>query len=87
MTSGWKLTKRLFFWELELEKLDDPQMHEILTMQKQEANTQFAKFIQQQYLPWIKDRTSVPLMSNELLKKKVFPHINNQTPVFFYFDR
>ncbi len=91
MTLGDKLSydewvetyKKIVFWELELEKLDDPQMHEILTMQKQEANTQFAKFIQQQYLPWIKDRTSAPLMSNELLKKKVFPHINNQTPVFF----
>ncbi len=38
--------KKIVFWELELEKLDDPQMHEILTMQKQEANTQFTKFIE-----------------------------------------
>ena len=37
--------KKLVFWELELEKLDDPQMHEILTMQKSEANAQFSKFI------------------------------------------
>jgi len=75
--------KKLIFWELELEKLDDPQMHEILTMQKSEANTQFSKFIEDNYLDWIKNRDTAPLLSNELLKKKVFPLINSTTPVFF----
>lgn len=75
--------KKIVFWELELERLDDPQMHEILTMQKQEANTQFTKFIEENYLDWIKNKDSAPLLSNELLKKKAFPHINDNTPVFF----
>jgi len=75
--------KKIVFWELELEKLDDPQMHEILTMQKQEANTQFSKFIEENYLNWIKDKDNAPLLSNELLKKKAFSHINDNTPVFF----
>ncbi len=91
MTLGDKLSydewidvyKKIVFWELELEKLDDPQMHEILTMQKQEANTQFTKFIEEHYLNWIKDRDNAPLLSNELLKKKAFPLINDSTPVFF----
>ncbi len=76
--------KKLVFWELELEKLDDPQMHEILTMQKSEANAQFSKFIEDNYLDWIKNKDEAPLLSNDLLKKKVFPLINNNsTPVFF----
>ena len=75
--------KRLVFWELELEKLDDPQMHEILTMQKSEANTQFSKFIEDNYLDWVKGKDDTPLLSNNLLKKKVFPLINSTTPVFF----
>ncbi|RBQ04876.1 PglZ domain-containing protein [Pedobacter miscanthi] len=75
--------KKIVFWELELEKLDDPQMHEILTMQKQEANTQFTKFIEENYLDWIKNKDKAPLLSNELLKKKAFPLINDNTPVFF----
>ncbi|MET4083315.1 DNA-binding response OmpR family regulator [Pedobacter sp. UYP30] len=91
MTLGDKLSyeewvdvyKKIVFWELELEKLDDPQMHEILTMQKQEANTQFTKFIQQHYLAWMKDRNTAPLMSNELLKKKAFPLLEDNTSVFF----
>ncbi len=75
--------KKLVFWELELEKLDDPQMHEILTMQKGEANTQFSKFVEDNYLGWVNGKEKAPLLSNELLKKKVFPLINNDTPVFF----
>jgi CheY-like chemotaxis protein len=75
--------KKLVFWELELEKLDDPQMHEILTMQKSEANAQFSKFIEDNYLDWIKNKDKAPLLSNDLLKKKVFPLINNTTPGFF----
>ncbi|RZL42316.1 MAG: PglZ domain-containing protein, partial [Pedobacter sp.] len=75
--------KKLVFWELELEKLDDPQMHEILTMQKSEANTQFSKFIEDNYLGWVNGKEKAPLLSNELLKKKAFPLINDTTPVFF----
>jgi len=75
--------KKIVFWELELEKLDDPQMHEILTMQKQEANTQFSKFIGENYLDWIKDKDKSPMLSYELMKKKVFPLIGDNTPVFF----
>lgn len=75
--------KKLIFWELELEKLDDSQMHEILTMQKSEANAQFSRFVEDHYLTWMKRRGQSPLFSNDLLKKKVFPLINNTTPVFF----
>ncbi len=79
-----EIYKKLVFWELELEKLDDPQMHEILTMQKSEANAQFSKFIEQHYIDWINNSSNnTPLFSNDLLKKKVFPLINDTTPVFF----
>ncbi len=79
--------KKLVFWELELEKLDDPQMHEILTMQKSEANMQFSKFIEDHYLGWVNGKGKAPLLSNELLKKKVFPLINNNDTCFLYPDR
>ena len=62
--------KSWYFWELELEKLDDPQMHEILTMQKAEANMQFSKFIEDNYLDWVNGKGKAPLLSNELLKEK-----------------
>lgn len=74
--------KKLIYWELELEKLEDAGMHEILTLQKAEANTQFSKFIEKNYLNWIKNPESGPTFSHQLFKKKVFPRMEN-TPVFF----
>ncbi len=75
--------KKLVFWELELEKLEDAGMHEILTMQKAEANAQFSKFIEKNYISWIKDQDKAPILSHQLFKKKVFPSLQENVPVFF----
>jgi DNA-binding response OmpR family regulator len=75
--------KKLIFWELELEKLEDAGMHEILTMQKAEANAQFSKFVEKNYLDWIKNQDKAPTLSHQLFKKKVFPLLSDQTPTFF----
>src|SRR5829696_4874873 len=42
--------KKLVYWELEMEKSDSPEMQEILQSQKQEANTEFFKYISKNYL-------------------------------------
>ena len=39
------LYKQIVFWDLELQKGGDPSMQEILSMQKDEANDQFARFM------------------------------------------
>jgi hypothetical protein len=78
--------KKLVYWELSLEKLEDAGMHEILTMQKAEANTQFSKFIERNYLNWLKDPDSGPITSNQLLKKKVFPALQEKPTFFFLID-
>ena len=44
--------KRLLFWELELENIDDQNMFQILESQKAEANSQFGKFIEKNYEKW-----------------------------------
>src|SRR5690606_23424955 len=56
---------------------------EILTMQKAEANMLFCKFVEKNYIDWINGSSDAPLLSHELLKKKVFPLIGNVQPVFF----
>lgn len=76
--------RKLIYWELSLEKLDDPNMHEILTMQKSEANMQFFKFVEKNYLKWIKDPENGPTLSHQIFKKKVFPSIQEDRPVFFF---
>ena len=78
--------KKLVYWELSLEKLEDAGMHEILTMQKAEANMQFSKFIEKNYLNWLKDPDSGPVTSNQLLKKRVFPNLSEKPTFFILID-
>jgi CheY-like chemotaxis protein len=47
-----ELYKKLLFWELELENINDQSMFEILESQKVEANVQFGKFIERNYEDW-----------------------------------
>ncbi len=75
--------KKLIFWELKLEKLEDAGMHEILTMQKAEANAQFSKFIEKNYTSWINNQEEGPVFSHQLFKQKVFPSLNDSIPTFF----
>jgi len=75
--------KKLVFWELSLQKLEDAGMHEILTMQKAEANVQFSKFIEKNYLTWLKNPENGPVTSNQLFKKKVLPKLDSSKPTFF----
>ena len=52
-------------------------------MQKKEANSSFFKFIKKSYREWLEYETNeIPLFSNKLMKKKVFPLVKNK-PVFF----
>ncbi|SEM82487.1 Response regulator receiver domain-containing protein [bacterium A37T11] len=76
--------KKLVYWELSLEKLEDAGMHEILTMQKAEANAQFCKFVEKNYLGWIKEPQKAPILSHQLFKSKVFPNLDTDKPTFFF---
>jgi len=83
----WKeVYKKLVYWELSLEKLEDEGMHEILTMQKAEANAQFSKFVEKNYLSWVKDPDNGPVTSHQLFKKKVFPNLDDKPTFFFLID-
>jgi DNA-binding response OmpR family regulator len=73
--------KKLVSWELKLQDLEDPGMLEILTQQKHEANTQFSKFIERNYINWLKSPEDAPIMSHQLLKKKLFPLLD-EIPTF-----
>jgi CheY-like chemotaxis protein len=78
--------KKLVFWELALDGANDRSMAEVLDMQKSEANSNFAKFVMENYEDWLNDpKAEKPLLSHQLMKKKVFPLISSpQEPVFFF---
>src|SRR6185437_3512719 len=76
--------KKLVYWELEMEKSDSPEMREVLQTQKQEANTEFFKFVSKNYAHWVSPRsTEGPIMSHSLIRFKVMPHVEKGTPTFF----
>lgn len=70
-----ELYTKLVYWEIELENINDHGMIEILESQKQEANTQFFKFIKNNYQDWLEDEDK-PIMSHTLFKDMVVPNID-----------
>jgi len=78
------LYKKLVYWELEMEKSDSPEMREVFQTQKQEANTEFFKFISKNYTRWVNPKAEEgPIMSHTLFRYKVLPHVEKGTPTFF----
>jgi len=76
------LYKKLVYWELEMGQSDQSMM-EVLESQKVEANLNFCRFIRKNYESWLNDPNSrKPLMSHQLMKKKVFPEVNADRPTF-----
>ncbi len=76
--------KKLTYWEIEIDTTENKSMQEVLDSQKIEANSSFAKFIKNNYLDWINDpKAEKPLLSHQLMKEKVFPHIKAGKPLFF----
>jgi len=81
---GWAdLYKRLTYWELQLDKLEDEGLNEILLTQKKEANSQFFKFIEKNYEDWLHHGEDAPVMSHTLFRKWVLPEINNGEKIFW----
>jgi DNA-binding response OmpR family regulator len=79
----WKeVYKKLVYWELELEE-SQTGMADMLHTQKLEANRLFGKFIRRNYVSWITDPDTRPLMSPDIFKKKLFPTLDNDEKLFF----
>ena len=88
-----ELYKKLIFWELELENIDDQSMIEILESQKAEANSQFGKFIERNYEDWFASpvrqgsgapKADKPIQSHTLFRELVVPEIvKKDKPILF----
>ena len=74
--------KKLTFWELELDKTAEESVEDILSMQKTEANTQFFRFVKNNYKKWINGENA-PMLSHNLMRKNVFTHLKENKPIYF----
>lgn len=76
--------KKLVYWELEIDETENKSMADVINMQKDEANSNFAKFIMDNYEDWMDGDEEAPLMSHQLFKKRVFPLMKEtERPVYF----
>lgn len=76
-----EIYKKIIGWELKLDAVNSTDMAEILSTQKAEANTEFSKYIIDHYEDWVNDKVSdIPVMSNTLMRKKVFPNLKDDVP-------
>lgn len=82
-----ELYKKLLFWELELENIEDTNLIEILESQKVEANSQFGKFIERNYEDWFDpktDKTEKPIQSHTVFRELVVPElVKKDKPILF----
>jgi CheY-like chemotaxis protein len=88
-----ELYKKLLFWELELENINDQSMSSILESQKAEANSQFGKFIERNYEDWFampvrqnskETKAEKPILSHNLFRELVVPElVKKEKPILF----
>ena len=76
------LFKKITYWELELDHSEDESMHEILAMQKREANQLFSRFVKDNYRDWLSPSEDAPVMSHTLIKRKAESILKQDKPVF-----
>lgn len=78
------LYRKIIYWELEMDKLQDKSMLDVLKMQKSDANNQFFKFIEKNYVNWLNGKDSnPPVMSHTLIKNFFSKELTGAEPVFF----
>lgn len=79
------LYKRILYWDLQLDGIEDPSLQEILESQKAEANRAFGKFIERKYPEWINGIDS-PILSHSIFKSLVLPRIGQKDTLFLVID-
>lgn len=76
------IQRTLVHWDIELQNVDS-ELHEMLLLQRQQANSAFAKFVSRHYESWFREPQQRPLMSPDLFKKVIFPTLDNGEKLFF----
>jgi hypothetical protein len=79
------LYKKLIYWEMQLEEIEDSGMFEILESQKVEANSQFGKFVEKNYANWF-EAADGPVMSHTLFRELIQPELKDKPTLLVVID-
>ena len=75
------LYKEFVFWEINIEESSKNNFDEFLSSQKKELNSKFSNFVINNYEDWITRNESSPVMSHNILSKRLFKHLGSK-PIF-----
>ena len=81
--NGWMdLYRDLVHWDIELSNTDDETTRDIFRSQMNEANQQFCRFFERNYVDWINGRKDKPVMSSTVFRDLLFPLLSNKKSTF-----
>ena len=75
-----EIYKKIIGWEIKIDESNSTEMGDILAMQKSEANAGFSKYVIKNYMDWVNEVGDSPVMSYNLLRRKVFPELKSDRP-------
>jgi CheY-like chemotaxis protein len=80
-----EIYKQLVDWTMELDRIKDTGLDQTLQDQWKTANTEFSKFVEENYTSWLTDRfeDGNPMLSPHLGTHFLEPALKNGNPVFF----
>ncbi|MDY0216255.1 MAG: PglZ domain-containing protein [Bacteroidales bacterium] len=83
MQEWMDIYKKLTYWDIELDKISDENIGQIIQEQKDEANRSFCKFYSKNYIDWLQPECeNRPEMSHTILKNKLIHNISSDSPTF-----
>jgi PglZ domain. len=77
--------KKILNWEIKFDKVFDNEFSDLLQSQKEEANIQFSKFIENNYEDWLHG-SDKPMMSHTLFKDKVKSEVEKEKVLLLMID-
>ncbi len=85
--AGWSdwidLFTRLAHWDLEIHSHHDQSVAEMFHTQWRNCNRVFARFIENSYPGWLADPNTGPIMSPDVVRQFVTPHLGSDRRVYF----
>lgn len=77
-----QLHSRLSSWDIEIEEYNDSGLRLIHTDQKKEYNREFSRFVEKNYLSWLKG--DGPVLSHTLLDRYIAPLLKNNERIYLF---
>lgn len=75
--------KQLCEWDIEVGKLGDAGLQQMVGDQRRECNHEFGRFIERNYASWVAEEADSPPLSVDVVPEYVMPYIEAGRQVFF----